>query len=152
MQGHEKTRARRYRVQKSLFEATFFLEFILAVLVIGLVIMEIISMVHLFKEHLFDPTVTISYSYFLQRALDIVIGVEFIKMLCRHSLDSVVEVLSFAMARHLIVTETSMIEGLICVLAVAVLFIVRKYLFIEKIDKIPEIDKEFRRHPDPEEK
>ena len=151
MQGHEKTRARRYRIQKSLFETTFFLEFILAILVICLVVMEIISMVYLFKEHLFDPTVTISYSYFMERALDIVIGVEFLKMLCRHSLDSVVEVLSFAMARHLIVTETSMLEGLICVLAVAVLFVVRKYLFIEKIDKIPELQKTIKLSPSQDE-
>ena len=139
MEGHERTRARRFRIQKSLYEITFLLEFVLALIVIALVLMEIYAMVVLFKDHIMDPNITISYSYFLERALDIVIGVEFLKMLCRHNMDSVIEVLMFAMARHLIVQNTTMVEGLICIIAVSVLFVVRKYLFVAKIDKAPDL-------------
>lgn len=142
MQGHVHNRKRRLRIQQSLFEVSFFLEFILAIMVICLVVMEIASLMLLFKDHLLDPAITIEYSYFLERAMDIVLSIEFLKMLCRHNLDSVVEVLSFAMARHMIVHASTMVEGLICAAGIAILFIVRKYLFIEKIDKIPNLDEE----------
>ena len=62
-------------------------------------------------------------------------------MLCRHNMDSVIEVLMFAMTRHLIVEETSMLEGLICVVAVSILFVVRKFLFVAKIDRTPSFGK-----------
>ena len=139
MEGHERSRDRRYRIQKSLYEVTFFLEFALAIIVIGLVLLEVYALIILFKDHITDPNITISYSYFLERALDIVIGVEFLKMLCRHNMDSVIEVLMFAMARHMIVENTTMIEGLICIVAVSILFVVRKYLFVAKIDKAPSL-------------
>ena len=90
------------------------------------------------------PEVTLGgldYSVHLKRALDIVIGIEFIKMLCRHNMDSVIEVLMFAMTRHLIVEETSMLDGLICVVAVSILFVVRKFLFVAKIDRTPSFGK-----------
>ena len=56
-------------------------------------------------------------------------------------MDSVIEVLMFAMTRHLIVEETSMLEGLICVVAVSILFVVRKFLFVAKIDRTPSFGK-----------
>lgn len=140
MEGHDKTRERRYSIQKTLYEISFFLEFILAIMVIALVIMEIIStggaMIYFFSRLSLD----VDYSILLKRALDIIIGVEFIKMLCRHNMDSVIEVLMFAMARHLIVLETTMMDGLICIVAVSLLFVVRKYLFVSKIDRMPVFD------------
>ena len=39
------------------------------------------------------------FSSFLSQALSLVVGVEFVKMLCQHSAQTVVEVLMFATAR-----------------------------------------------------
>ena len=43
------------------------------------------------------------FSTFLSQALSLVVGVEFVKMLCQHSAQTVVEVLMFATARQMVV-------------------------------------------------
>ena len=67
---------------------------------------------------------------FLERALDIVIGIEFIKMLAKHSPGSSLEVLLYAIARHLVVGHDSAFENLLSVGAIALIFIVRKFFFV----------------------
>ena len=65
---------------------------------------------------------------FLQNALSLVVGVEFVKMLVRHTPDNVVEVLIFAISRHMIVYHLEMWELLIGVICIAILFVIRKFL------------------------
>ena len=67
---------------------------------------------------------------FLERALDIVIGIEFIKMLAKHSPGSVLEVLLYAIARHMIVGHEDAVQNLVSVVAIALIFIIRKYFFV----------------------
>ena len=43
------------------------------------------------------------FTTFLANGLSLVVGVEFVKMLCRHSAQTVVEVLMFATARQMVV-------------------------------------------------
>lgn len=79
---------------------------------------------------------------FLGQALGLVVGVEFIKMLIRHTPGAVIEVLLFAIARQLIVYHTSILETLIGILAVGCAFAIRKFLFVEKIDvDAPEVSR-----------
>ena len=63
----------------------------------------------------------------MERSLDIVIGIEFIKMLAKHSPGSSLEVLLYAIARHLVVGHDSALENLLSVGAIALIFIVRKF-------------------------
>lgn len=67
---------------------------------------------------------------FLSRALAIVIGVEFIKMLAKHSPGSSLEVLLYAIARHMVVGHNSAAENLISMAAIALIFIIRKFWFV----------------------
>ncbi|MGE4548985.1 MAG: phosphate-starvation-inducible PsiE family protein [Intestinibacillus sp.] len=82
---------------------------------------------------LFDSTTY--FQALLNDACYIIIGIEFIKMLANHTLDSVIDVMLLAVARQMIVEHTTPLENLITVAAVAVLFVVRKYLYISQIDK-----------------
>ena len=66
----------------------------------------------------------------LEEALEIAIGVEFIKMLCLHTPGTVLEVLLFAIARHLIVKEPTAVETLLGILTIAILFAIHKYLLV----------------------
>lgn len=66
----------------------------------------------------------------MERSLDIVIGIEFIKMLAKHSPGSSLEVLLYAIARHLVVGHDSALENLLSVGAIALIFIVRKFFFV----------------------
>lgn len=70
-------------------------------------------------------------SDFLGSAFQIVIGVEFIKMLCKHTPATVVEVLMFAIARQMVVEHTSPIETLICIVGITILFAIRRFLFTD---------------------
>ena len=71
-----------------------------------------------------------SFSNFLKNALGLVVGVEFVKMLVRHTMDNVVEVLIFAISRHLIVYHLEIWEIFIGVLCMAILFAIRKFLVV----------------------
>ncbi len=65
-----------------------------------------------------------------------VIGVEFVKMITSHSVDSVVDVLLVALARQMVVEHVPPFDALLIIIAVTLLFFVRKYLYISRIDKL----------------
>ena len=68
------------------------------------------------------------FTSFLSQALSLVVGVEFVKMLCQHSAQTVVEVLMFATARQMVVEHLGPNETLLGVISIAILFGIRKYL------------------------
>lgn len=88
-----------------------------------------------------------SPEYFQARLSDacyIIIGIEFIKMIASHTIDSVVDVTLLAVARQMIIEHTMPLENLLAVCSIAVLFVIRKYLYISRIDRAP------GRKPEPE--
>lgn len=77
------------------------------------------------------------FTEFLANALSLVVGVEFVKMLCRHSAQTVVEVLLFATARQMVVEHLDPVQTLIGIIGIAILFAVRKYLMTDSDDMTP---------------
>ena len=71
----------------------------------------------------------------LSDACLIIIGIELIKMITSYTIDSVVDVMLLAVARQMIVEHTAPLENLIVVMAVGLLFVIRKYLYISQIDR-----------------
>lgn len=68
------------------------------------------------------------FEKFLGFTLVLIIGVELIKMLSRHTPGSAIEVLLFALARKLIINENNTsLDFLMGVIAIAILFLIRKY-------------------------
>lgn len=74
------------------------------------------------------------FTSFLSQALSLVVGVEFVKMLCQHSAQTVVEVLMFATARQMVVEHLGPNETLLGVISIAILFAIRKYLMTDNDD------------------
>ena len=72
------------------------------------------------------------FNNYLAAAFNLVIGIEFIKMLCKHTPETVIEVLLFAIARQLIVEHTTTMENLVGIISIGILFATRKYLFYKK--------------------
>lgn len=68
------------------------------------------------------------FSAYLGTAATLVLGIEFVRMLCTHTLDAVIEIMLLAIARQMIVEHTTPLENLISVLSIALLYLVRKYL------------------------
>lgn len=71
----------------------------------------------------------------------ILIGAELLKMITSYTIDSVVDVMLLAIARQMIVEHTSPQENLLAVLSVGVLFVIRKFLYISRLDKRRELEK-----------
>ena len=78
-----------------------------------------------------DPKAHEGFTVFLGHAFNLIIGVEFIKMLAKHTAENLLEVLMFAIARQMVVEHLNMVETLIGVVAIAVIFAIRKYLLLK---------------------
>ncbi|MBE5916500.1 MAG: hypothetical protein E7273_06595 [Pseudobutyrivibrio ruminis] len=79
----------------------------------------------------FSGTFEVYIDQLMNTAFSIIIIIEFIRMLIRHSMNTVVEVLIFAIARGLVVGHVDSINALISIVAIGVLLACRKFLFHE---------------------
>lgn len=86
------------------------------------------------------------FTSFLSQALSLVVGVEFVKMLCQHSAQTVVEVLMFATARQMVVEHLGPNETLLGVISIAILFGIRKYLMTDNDDMNSHKNKDTKEH------
>ena len=62
-------------------------------------------------------------------AFNVIIVIEFIRMLIKHSMNTIIEVLIFAIARGLVVGHEEPLQALIRIFTIAILLACRKYLF-----------------------
>ena len=127
LHGREEWFKRIFRDQ--IAEAAGILEVVLSGIVLAALLMSIVPLVELMPGLLTDAD-SLEIRTFLERALDIVIGIEFIKMLAKHSPGSSLEVLLYAIARHMVVGHESAMENLLSVSAIALIFIVRRFFFV----------------------
>ena len=119
LHGREEWFKRIFRDQ--IAEAAGILEVVLSGIVLAALLMSIVPLVELMPGLLTDAD-SLEIRTFLERALDIVIGIEFIKMLAKHSPGSVLEVLLYAIARHMIVGHEDAVQNLVSVVAIALIF------------------------------
>ena len=73
------------------------------------------------------PHNEIDIDIFLNHVLSLIIAIEFVKMLAKHTPGSAIEVLLFAISRNIIVNHGSMVDALVGVASIAILFAVRHY-------------------------
>ena len=135
----------RKKLQDAMFEGSYLFELLISVMVGA-------SILVLAGRLIYDAAITPGYfsgADSLMRILDdaiiLAIGAELIKMLCKHTPETVIEVLAFALARHLIVVHTTPLENLITVIAIAVLFAIRRFLLnrhdmVETPDGLVEVE------------
>ena len=119
----------RAELRNKIISAATLLEILLSGLVLIGLLLSMVPLLQWMPGLLFDGN-DVEVSIFLQRALDIVIGIEFIKMLAKHSPGSSLEVLLYAIARHMVVGHESALDNLISVGAIALIFVVRKFCFV----------------------
>ena len=135
----------RKKLQDKMFEASYlfelFISLIVGVAILILVVRMIIDMVNI---SIYSKGVNALMTV-LDDAITLAIGAELIKMLCKHTPETVIEVLAFALARQLIVGHVKPLENLITILAIAVLFAVRRFLLkphdmVETPDGLVEVE------------
>lgn len=141
----------RKKLQDKMFETSYIFELFVSV-VVGIAIL-------IFSLRMLVDTVNVSiYSKdasalvkILDDAIILAIGAELIKMLCKHTPETVIEVLAFALARQLIVGHAAPLENLITVIAIAALFAIRRFLLqrhdmLETPDGLIELDNKAEIH------
>ena len=121
--------ANRTALRNFIIQSSTLLEILLSGLVLIGLLLSIVPLLQWMPGLLVDGN-EVEIRTFLERALDIVIGIEFIKMLAKHSPGSSLEVLLYAIARHMVVGHESAMENLLSVCAIALIFIVRKFFFV----------------------
>lgn len=126
--SHVESRSRK-ALRSYIIQASTLLEIVLSGLVLIGLLLSFVPLLKWMPGLLFDGN-DVEIRGFLERALDIVIGVEFIKMLAKHSPGSSLEVLLYAIARHMVVGHESAMENLLSVSAIALIFIVRRFFFV----------------------
>lgn len=118
----------RKKLQDKMFEISYFIELVISIIVgIAVVVLAVRMVVDTLHITAFatgvDALMTI-----LDNAITLAIGAELIKMLCKHTPETVIEVLAFALARQLIVGHGKIWENLVVVVCIAILFAVRRFL------------------------
>ncbi len=73
-----------------------------------------------------------NFRVYLDQIFAIVIGIEFLQMLCRPNSDNIMEVLIFLVARHMIVSDTTPMEDFISVISIILLCVLRRYLHVTR--------------------
>jgi len=128
------------KLHQRFFALTRYMEIIISVIILIAVAVSMITIADGIRELLAHPLDRDAFRKFLAIAFNILIGIEFLKMIYNYNVDTVIEVLLFAIARQLIVEHTSVLENLMGVISIAILFLIRKYLFIPELDKAKKKD------------
>ena len=135
----------RKKLQDKMFEISYIIELFISLLVgLAVVVMAVRVVMDMTNATFFEAGID-SLVVILDKAIALAIGAELIKMLCKHTPETIIEVLAFALARQLIVGHASAFENLITVIAIAILFAVRRFLLnrhdmVETPDGLVEVE------------
>lgn len=117
-------------LQAKIYSLAFYLElFISAILIVVILFLSSKLLVNIFDMSYMTSDEDV-FTFFLENAMNLAVGVELVKMLCKHTPGTVVEVLLFAIARQIVVSHSSVINTFLGVACIVVLFATRKYLFL----------------------
>ena len=135
----------RKKLQDIMFETSYLFEILISI-VVGIAIIAFgVSLVASGINIVTSTSNVSALVTILDDAIILAIGAELIKMLCKHTPETVIEVLAFALARQLIVGHAAPWENLITVVAIAILFCIRRFLLknhdmVETPDGLVEIE------------
>lgn len=83
---------------------------------------------------LLDNSNDYTFHIFLEHAFNLVIGIEFIRMLIRHTPGSALDVLLFSIARHMVLDGGNGVDLILGVASIAGIFAIRKWLYVRSFD------------------
>jgi hypothetical protein len=108
-------------------KVTVFFEITIALLLLVVVAIRVIEIVLALTG--FDIVIlTMDFDKVLSVSLSLVISVEFVRMLCKHTPETVIDVLLFAIARQIVVYHEKPTDMLIGVVAILGLFAAKKFI------------------------
>lgn len=124
------------KIQKYALKVCDVLEFLTAIIVGAAIVVAIIALIPGFFHFWENRTGADAFLVFLEEVLNVVIGVEFMKMLCKPSSEHIIEGLIFLMARHMIVGTTTSADDLLSIIGIAILFVLSRFMVMTKHGRI----------------
>lgn len=125
----------RHKLRKTISTLAGITEILVAVIILlAVLVSAVLLVVDLFgySGALFGKEAVVSYNDIFSTAIYIVIGIEMIKMIVKHTPDSVLEVVLFVVAKRIVADASfGSLDLLLCVLAIAAIFAVRKFLHFD---------------------
>lgn len=123
------------KLKHFIINASLYLENVLAIII---TIAIVIGMIDLIKYivMIFQTNTIETYDVFqkfLGHTLLLVVGVEMVAMLVKHTPGSVIEVLLYAVARKMLISNAHMLEFLLGIISIASIFAIKKYLYVSNI-------------------
>ena len=122
------------KLNELIYAISRYTEIALSAIMLMVIIVLIIPMIYNFISIPLLSIKASQFNEFLGNILTLIIGVEFVKMLAKHTAENLLEVLMFAIARQMIVEHLDMIDTLIGIISIAIIFAVRKYLLLKSTD------------------
>ena len=115
------------KIFRLLDKVTISFEIVIAFLLLAIIAIKFFDMIFELSGHGII-LLNIDFQQMFSAILNLVIGVEFVRMLYKHSPISIIYVLLFAIARHIILYNEGITHLLIGVVSIAGLFAIKKYL------------------------
>jgi chromate transport protein ChrA len=101
------------------------LERIIALIILGFLVSSLIAeLIHIFG----DPSVLQDVNHFLHNILTIVVGLEFVRMMIDTTPANILEVLTVAITRHVVLSHEDPWSTLACIACIGGLFAIRRFL------------------------
>ena len=101
----------------------------IAILLLIVIAIKLVDLVFVIAE-IKISILSMEFERILSVAFSVVIGAEFVRMLCRHTPETVIDVLLFAIARHLVLYHEGTWTFIGGVAAIAGLFAAKKFLLV----------------------
>ena len=112
------------KIRDILYELCNYLELIMAIVVVAGIVIAALGLREEFILFWSQRGHTGAFYVFLDAIFEIVISIEFLKMLCQPSADTVL------VSRHMIIGDTSAFEDFVSIVSIALLFAIKKYIQI----------------------
>jgi hypothetical protein len=116
------------RIQKIINRICEVLEYIIAAIVVLALVISAISYLPVIKDLFIKTGNSEEFLIFLEQIFNYVVGIEFIKLLCKPNTENTFEVLIFLVSRHMIIGNTSALDMFLSVASIAILCVIRRLL------------------------
>ncbi|MGN0141036.1 MAG: hypothetical protein ACI4AD_02340 [Roseburia sp.] len=123
------------KIRKVFFSLCEILEFLMALAAIAGIVVAVAALFPQFVQYWNHRLEAEAFLEFLDGVFTIVIGIEFVKMLCKPSSENIIEVLIFLISRHMIIQTTTAVEDLLSVISICILFLFRRFMAVTKPEK-----------------
>lgn len=120
------------RLNEIIYQVARYLEILFSMIILLVIAISIVPLLENLLHTSIPNMARDVFTQFLSDALTLVVGLEFVKMLCKHTAETLLEVLMFATARQMVVEHLNTLETLIGVAAIAALFATQKYLIVRQ--------------------